>query len=302
MAALAVTLLAVSAISFFLLAGAGGDAAVASVKAKGLSVTSQRVADERSALGLDRPLVERWVTGIGASLHGDFGVSAKTGKPIADELRERLPTTVVLGAAGSVVALLSGMGIGLGEALTRRRAARGLIRGVSLVVVSIPSFAFAFLLVSVLSLELGWLPTQGSGSLRELVLPALVLGLPAGAVLGRVLSTRLTEVLDEPYMTNARALGFSRRAALLRFALPNVGVTCLVVTGNVLAAVVSGTLVVEQVFGYPGLGAYLVRSLSFRDGPALSACVVVLAVGIVGVRALTLALAAALDPRARVSG
>ena len=299
--AVLLTLVAVSAIAFFLLDGAAGDAATARVTQQGVPLTPASLGAARADLGLDRPLPERFLATIGDEMTGDLGISARSGLPVAGEIGQRLAPTLQLAGSGCLIALVVGLGIGLGEAITRRRLLPRLLRTGSLLLISIPGFALAFALVTVLSLQLGLLPTQGTGSLSTLVMPALVLGLPVGAAFGRVLSTRLGEVLDEAYLTTARASGFSRRACLVRFALPNVGVTSLVVGGDLLASVFSGTVVVEAVFGYPGLGTYLVSAIRFRDGPALQAGVLVLAAAVVAVRAVALAAAAALDPRARAT-
>jgi peptide/nickel transport system permease protein len=264
-------------------------------------VTPERVSAERARLGLDRPLPERYVRGLVAAAHGDLGVSVRSGRPVGEEVAVRLGPTLRLAAAGGVVAVVVGLAIGLGEAALRGRSAGPALRAASLVLVCVPPFALAFALVAVFSLGLGWLPTQGTRGARALVLPALVLGLPAGAAIGRVLFTRLREVLAEPYLVTAAAQGEPAAARLLLWALPNAAVTTLVAGGNVLAGVASGTLVVERLFGWPGLGAYLIDALQYRDWYPLQASVLVLAMLIVAVRGLTLMVAAVLDPRARVT-
>lgn len=293
--------LAISALSFLLLALARGDVATASVRAQGVPVTPERVAAERVRLGLDRPLPQRFATSLTAATRGDLGVSVRTGRPVGEEVSARLGPTLRLAAAGGLVAVVVGPAIGLGEAALRGRALAPALRATSLVLVCVPPFALAFALVAVFSLGLGWLPTQGTRGAHGLVLPALVLGLPAGAAIGRVLFTRLREVLAEPYLVTAAAQGEPAAARLLLWALPNAAVTTLVAGGNVLAGVASGTLVVERLFGWPGLGAYLVDALQYRDWYPLQASVLVLALLIVAVRGLTLMLAAIVDPRARVA-
>src|SRR5690606_33830800 len=178
--------------------------------------------------------IPRYVHTVGQAVHGDFGTSVRTGFPVAQEVAQRLVPTLVLAAAGCLVAVVVGMALGLTEAATRSRLVRWTLRGLSLVLVSVPGFALAFLLVAQFSLTLDWFPTQGmTGGWQSLVLPALVLGLPAGAAIGRVLSSRLHEIAAEPYLVTARAHGHSRTACLLRWALPNATVTLLVVGGNV---------------------------------------------------------------------
>lgn len=291
----------VSALSFLLLGFTRGDAATASVRAQGVPVTPERVAAERARLGLDRPPLQRYAATVARAVRGDLGISLRTGRPVAPEVAARLGPTLRLATAGGGVAIVVGVGLGLAETASRRRALGPGLRTASLVAVCIPPFALAFGLVAVLGLALGWLPTQGMHGARSLVMPALVLGLPAGAAIGRVLHTRLEEVLAEPYLVTAAAYGEPAAARLLRWAVPNAAVTTLVVGGNVLAGVASGTLVVERLFGWPGLGAYLIDALQYRDWYPLQASVLLLAVLIVGVRGLALMLAAIIDPRARVA-
>jgi peptide/nickel transport system permease protein len=297
---LALLTLAISLTTFALLTATKGDVATAAVRATGEPVTPDRVAAKQRELGLDAPAPERYARMVGDAVRGDLGLSVRTGRPVTDDLAPRLRPTLLLAAAGSAVATGFALLLALAEVAVRRRPVAGVLRGLSLVLVSVPGFALAFLLVAVLSLRLGWLPTGGTGSGRSLVLPALVLGLPAGAALGRVLAARLRAALEEPYLVTARAQGHGPLACLLRVALPNAGVTSLVVGGNIVAGVVSGTLVVEELFGWPGAGAYLVDALRYRDWYPLQAAVLLLAALVIGVRALSLAAAALLDPRAGV--
>ncbi|MFC0531832.1 ABC transporter permease [Phytohabitans kaempferiae] len=297
MAALA---LVVSLVSFGLLALTRGDAAASVVREQGGAVTEERIAAERHRLGLDLPVHERYVLMLGRAVTGDLGSSIRTGRPVATEVAERIGPTLTLALAGSLVALLVGLLIGLAENAATGRVVPALSRGLSLLLVSVPAFALAFALVAQFSVRLGWFPTQGmSGGVRALLLPALVLGLPAGAALGRVLSSRLREVMAEPYLVMARAQGYSRTSCLLRAALPNAAVTSLVVAGNILAVLGTSTLVVEEVFGWPGLGSYLISALRYRDWQPLQASVLLLSVVVIVSRGATLALAALLDPRAR---
>jgi peptide/nickel transport system permease protein len=301
LAQMIVVLLALSALSFALLSLARGDTATAVVKARGGSVSPEAVADERHRLGLDQPPIEQYLTMLRRALLGDFGTSVRTGRPVTAELHNRLMPTLILASAGALITIAVGLSIGLIEASSRSSLLHSSVRGASLVAISVPPFALAFALVAAFSLQLGWFPTQGTGSARSLVLPAVVLGLAPGAALGRVLSNRLREVTAEPYYVTARAQGFSTAVCLLRCALPNAAVTALVVAGNLLALVVTGTLVVEELFGWPGLGSYLVDALRFRDWYPLQASVLVLAALAVVVRGISLMLAAALDPRTKVA-
>lgn len=291
-------LLAVSVASFGLLGITRGDAAVAAVQATGVAVTPQRVAAMRMRLDLDDPAPVRYLSGLWRALHGDFGISLRTGRPVGAELADRIGPTLTLAVAGAVVALVVAVTVGLLETLVRVRAVRAVLRTVTLILVSLPAFALAFVLVEVLALHAHLLPTGGTGSVSTLVLPALVLGLPAGAGLGRVLSSRLHDAMDQSFVLTARACGYSRLSCVVRFALPEAAVTSLVVAGNVFAYLVTGTLVAEVLFGWPGVGDYLIDALDYRDGYPLQAACLFLALLVIVVRGATLVVAALIDPRA----
>ncbi|MEV8515172.1 ABC transporter permease [Dactylosporangium sp. NPDC051484] len=300
LAEMAALVLAISLVSFGLLLLARGDAASSVVREQGGAVSHARIEAERHRLGLDLPAPQRYADMLTRAVRGDLGVSIRSGRPVSGEIAARIGPTVTLALAGSVVAIVVGLFIGLAEAAARGWFVPALLRGGSLLLVSVPGFALAFGLVAQFSLRLGWFPTQGTDAgAWSLVLPALVLGLPAGAALGRVLSTRLREVLAEPYLVTARAQGHSRLTCLLRWALPNATVTSLVVAGNILAALGTGTLVVEEVFGWPGLGSYLIAALRYRDWYPLNAAVLLLCVVVIVVRGVSLSLATIVDERAR---
>lgn len=240
----------------------------------------------------------RYADYLGSTVRGDLGVSARTGRPVATDLAPRWRPTLTLAVAGTAVAIGFALAVGVAEVLMSDRRRSWPLRFGTLLLISVPGFALAFLLVGWLSLRLQLLPTQGTEGWRALVLPALVLGLPFGAGLGRVLSSRLRAAMDEPFVVMARACGYGRLRCVLGWALPNTGVTMLVVTGNVVAEVATSTLVVEQLFGWPGIGSYFVDSLTFRDTDAVQATIVVLAAAVIGIRASSLLLAQWLDPRA----
>ena len=291
-------LLAISVLTFVLLTLTAGDAATALVQKRDGTVTPSAVAQVRAELGLDLPAPVRYLDGLGAMLRGDLGLSLRTGQPVSAELAARLPPTVTLAAAGATVAVVLGLAMGVAGALADRRAVTVPLRLLTLSLLSLPSFALAYLGVLVLALELGLLPTQGLDGVPSLVLPALVIGLPLAAATARVAEARLRDTLREPFVTTARARGLSPLRVVLTQALPNAAVPLLVVIGNQVGYAIAGTLVAETVFGWPGLGDYLVRALQFRDWYPLQAAVLLIAVAAVLARGLAGSLAALVDVRA----
>lgn len=287
----------VSASTFVLLAFTSGDAATAIVQRRDGEVTAQAILLERSKLGLDQPLWSRYLLSVQRAAHGDLGESLEDGGSVAPEVAARIWPTTALAAAGAAVAVAGGLVLGVAGTLIRIRWAALFLRVAMLGALSVPSFALAYLGVLVFGLRVHWLPTQGMGGFRTLVLPALVLGLPLAAALSRVTEARLSTNMAAPYITTARARGLTERACVVRHALPNAVAPLLVVFGNYVGYAIAGTLVVETVFGWPGLGAYLVQALQFRDWYPLQASIVLVAAAAIGARGTAGSIAAMIDPR-----
>ena len=298
----AAVLLTVSLLTFVLLSATAGDAATAIVLQRDGTVTPGAVAEVRSELGLDLPAPVRYLHGVAGLLHGDLGVSLRTGRDVGGEVADRIGPTVTLAAAGALVAVVLGLGAAVLAAAATGWAARALVvlpvRAGSDALLSLPSFALAYVGVLVLSLRLGLLPTQGMDGWPSLVLPAAVIGLPLAAAVARVAEARLRATLAEPFALTARARGASPLRCLLAVALPNAAAPLLVVIGNQVGYAVAGTLVAETVFGWPGLGDYLVDALRFRDWYPLQAAVLLIATAAVLTRGLAGSLAALVDARA----
>jgi len=293
----ALLLAAVSVLTFVLLNFSSGDVATAIVQRRDGDVTTSAIQAERVELGLDRSLPHRYLENIRRAAHGDLGTSLLNGEPVADEIASRVAPTARLAGAGALVAVLGGLTLGMLGVLVGRRWTAQWLRLAMLATLSVPSFALAYLGVLVFGLWWHLLPTQGTVGPRSLVLPALVLGLPLAAALGRVTEARLRSTMSEPYITTARARGLSEPACLLRHALPNAAASLLVVFGNHVGYAIAGTLVVETIFGWPGLGAYLVQSLQLRDWYPLQASVLVVAAAAIGARGVAGSLAVLVDPR-----
>jgi peptide/nickel transport system permease protein len=295
----AAVLLAVLLLTFLLTAAAPGDAATSIAQGRfGPKVTAGKVEQVRRELGLDGSLATRYTRQLQGWLRGDLGTSLRTKRAVASEVGERIGATLRLAFAAALIAL-AGVGGGLLAVLWRRRLPRSALHAIALLALSIPSFALAYVLVFVFSLRLGWLPTQGESGVASYVLPALVLGLPLAGALSRVVAATLEGILDEPYMTTALGRGASRRRTVVVHALPNAAVTILAVATTQLGTLLGGTLVVETLFSWPGIGNYLVRAVEFRDLPAIQAVVIVAAAGLLCTRALAAVLSGALDPRTR---
>jgi oligopeptide transport system permease protein len=243
------------------------------------------------AYGLDQPLGRQYLSYLSHLAQGDFGASLRERDFSVNELiRQGLPVSVTLGAAALVLALLAGIPSGIAAALRHNRATDLVLGGVGALGLALPSFVVGPLLALIFALKLHWLPVAGwtAGSGRYLILPAVTLALPVAAALMRITRASLLEVLRTPLVRSARARGLGEARVLVRHALPPALLPVVSYLGPAVAFVVTGSLVVETVFGLPGTGRYLVQGAIERDYPLVLGMIIVYAV-------LTLALNFAVD-------
>lgn len=263
----------------------------------------------REASGLDQPLVSQFVSYLGHAATGNLGVSFRNGDPVTEVLLERLPATVSLAVVGIVLALLIALPAGIYSALREGRMSDAVVRVTSQFGVSIPDFWLGILLVALFSTVLGWLPTSGyrplfddpGGWLRHVILPGLTVGLVAGAIMTRYVRSAVLEVAAMGYVRTARSKGLAPRVVTLRHTVRNALVPILTITGIQLATILSGIIVVEVVFAWPGLGRLVFNSVAARDYPVIQGAVLLMAVLFLVVNLLVDVLYAVVDPRIRLS-
>ncbi|WP_238886213.1 ABC transporter permease [Mycobacterium sp. IDR2000157661] len=277
--------------------------------ALGTRYSPEAYAALRSASGLDKPIVEQFFGYLGNAVTGDLGVSFRNGDPVTVILLERLPATVSLAFVGIAVALLIAVPAGIYSALREGKVSDALIRVGSQFGVSIPDFWMGILLIALFASTLGWLPTSGyrpllddpAGWLRHLVLPALTVGLVAGAILTRYVRSAVLEVAAMGYVRTARSKGLAPRVVTLRHTVRNALIPVLTITGIQLATILSGVIVVEVVFAWPGLGRLVYNAVAARDYPLIQGTVLLVAALFLLVNLLVDALYAVVDPRIRLS-
>jgi ABC-type dipeptide/oligopeptide/nickel transport system permease component len=265
----------------------------------GETASPQDVAVLRGRLGLDRPLLTQYgafLTGLAA---GNLGRSLRTNQPVTAAIAERLPATLELAAAAMAVAVLFAIPLGILAAARAGTAIDHLATTAALVGISIPNFWLGPLLAILFSIMLGWLPVSGRGTLAHLVLPAITLGAPLAAVLARMTRASLIEELSELYVLAARARGVSVRRAVLRHAFRNSLIPIVTVLGLQAGAVLTGAVITETIFAWPGVGRLLIQSINFRDYPLVQGCILLIAVTYVAVNLLTDLAYGLLDPRIR---
>jgi peptide/nickel transport system permease protein len=287
-------LLGAATVVFFLIHLIPGDPAAAML---GEGAAPADVAALRTALGLDKPLPVQYAAWLKGLAHGDLGASILTRRKVAQEIARAVPATAVLAVASFAAALLVAVPAGLLAAYHRGKAADDVLRVASLVGVSTPNYVSAPILVLIFSVGLGLLPVSGRDAPGALVLPAATMGLALAALLSRMIRASVAEELARPYVVAARARGETRWHATLRHAARNALPPVLVVAGLQFGSLLTGAVVTETIFSWPGVGRLLVQSIQRRDYPIVQGCVLFIATTYVLVNALVDVLAARLDPR-----
>jgi ABC-type dipeptide/oligopeptide/nickel transport system permease component len=289
-------LLGVATLVFALIHLIPGDPAQAIL---GETASEQEIAALRTRLGLDRPLIEQYGGFLASAVRGDLGTSLRSNAPVAQEITDRLPATLELAGAAMFVAIAFSLPLGIMAAVRRGTFVDHAATTVALAGVSIPNFWLGPLLALVFAVELGWLPVSGRGTLANLVLPAVSLGAALAAILARMTRASLLEELREPYVQAARARGASHSRAVLRHAFRNSLIPVVTLIGLQFGAVLTGAVITETIFAWPGIGRLLIQSISFRDYPIVQGCVLFIAVIYVGMNLLTDLVYGVLDPRIR---
>ncbi|KRS10885.1 Glutathione transport system permease protein GsiC [Roseovarius sp. THAF27] len=270
----------------------------------------------RSELGLDQNFVVQYYKFLTNAVQGNFGLSYRQGRPVADILIERLPATLELAFVSGLLALIGGIGLGIYTAIRRRGISANVIMTLSLIGVSLPTFLIGILLIYVFSVELGWLPSFGRGEvtwvngwstgfltksgLQALILPAITLGLYQMTLIMRLVRTEMLEVLRMDYIRFARARGIRERAINFRHALKNTLVPVITITGLQLGSIIAFAIITETVFQWPGVGLLFINAIQFVDIPVMAAYLMMISVMFVGINLIVDMLYFAIDPRLRV--
>ena len=253
----------------------------------------------RHQLGLDRSLWLQYVQFLGGALTGDFGTSFRHQQPALPLVLERLPATLELAGAALALAVALALPLGILAAVYRGRLLDVLAMAFAVVGQATPYFWMGIMLILVVSVELGWLPTSGRGGVERLILPAVTLGTHFAASLARLTRTSMLEVLGQQFVTTARAKGLSEWSVVLGHALKNAAVPVVTLIGLQFGTLLGGAVVTETIFAWPGVGRLAVQSVFVRDYPVVQAGVFVLALTFVAINLLVDLLYGVLDPRIR---
>ncbi len=238
----------------------------------------------------------RFVTGV---LQGDLGESTRTKRLVTSDLATFFPNTLELALGAIVVALVFGIPAGILAALRPNSPIDLAVMLGALIGVSMPVFWFGLLAILIFSVQLGWFPVAGRGTLRHLVLPALTLGLSSMAIIARMTRSSMLEVLNQDFVRTARAKGLFWRAVVLKHALRNALVPVVTVIGLQFGALLAGAVITETVFTWPGIGGLLVVSILARDYPVVQGAVLLIAVSFIAVNLIVDLVYGFIDPRIR---
>jgi peptide/nickel transport system permease protein len=272
--------------------------------ALGPTAPAELVAARRQALGLDDPIVTQYLHYLKGLVTGDLGTSLSSRLPVADVIAQRLPATLTLAVlaflAAVVVAIPLGVAMGV---LTRRghgRRTELAFTTTSIIVATIPDFLIGVGLVYVFGVRLGWLPVAGNDTAAAYVLPVFSLAIGPAAILARIVRVEMAGVLEADFVRTARAKRLPARTVYLGHALPNAVTAALTLCGLLLGAMVAGTVLVENVFAWPGLGSTIVASILNKDYPVVQAIVLVYGIGVLVVNTVVDVALARLDPRSLI--
>lgn len=255
----------------------------------------------RKSLGLDQPLWKQYVTYITNLAKGDLGTSFRTRESVAKEIALRYPATMQLAFGSMLVALLVAFPLGIISAIYRNSWIDNVARFFALIGVSMPSFWFGPLLIIAFAINRQWFPVSGrEDGLRSLVLPSLTMGLALAAILTRMIRVSLAEELNQLYVTTAIAKGVTRAKAIFRHALRNALIPVITILALQFGSLLTGAIITEQIFSWPGLGRLLLQSISTRDYPQVQASILVIALTYIMVNFISDLLYGVVDPRIKL--
>lgn len=294
-----VTILVASFVIFAALSAAPGDPVA---KILGGKASDAARAAMREELGLDDPLLVRYWNWLSGAVQGDFGTSFTTRGAVRDLVEPRLSTTFLLVVMAATLILVIGISLGVYGGVSRR--GRGIVAALVGLGIAVPGFVAANFLIGVFAVQLGWFPTLGSGEgfvdkLWHLTLPAVALSIGYGAYVTQLTAAAVAEESDKEYVTTSRGRGVPANIVLRHHTLRNAALPVLTASGLSVAGLISGTVIIEQIFGVNGIGSLLIRSIQARDYAVVSAVSLMIVIGFVLVTTLIDLVQVALDPRER---
>ena len=301
-------LLIISAIVFVTVRLAPGDPVMNKIGPYGDTSPEnyQRVSEQ---LGLNKSILQQYIIWMDDCVHLDFGVSLRSGVPISDTIGQKLPVSFELILAALLLALIVAVPLGMAAAIHKGGILDQIISVFSVSFLAMPAFCVGLLMIIVFSVNLGWLPAGGYTSIaqnlnmniKQLIMPAVTLGLFESAVISRHVRSQTLDVLGSNYIRTAKSKGLPLKMVYFKHTLKNIMVTLVTVVGTEFASLFGGTVICEQVFGWSGLGWYIFQSISNRDYPAVQASVLVVASIFVFINLLMDIIYTVIDPRVKLN-
>lgn len=292
-------LLGITLVTFLLVQVIPGDPLQLFVDPKGQELDAATAAAIRAKWGLDRPPYVQYLRFVANAARGDLGYSYRFNRPVTITVLERMPATAVLAFTAVALAMMVGISLGVLSAVRHRSWVDAGSMVLALAGVSTPIFWMGLMLMYLFGVVWKVLPPSGYGSWRHLVMPAAALGLSSSGVLARLTRSSMLNVIRTEYITTARAKGLSERVVVYRHALKNALIPVVTMLGVQTGALLSGAVITETVFAWPGVGRLLVESIMHRDLPVMQGCVIIIAVVFVAANLLVDVVYAVVDPRIR---
>ena len=291
-------ILGVVTLVFFLIHLIPGDPVEVMMGESAQAADKQRL---RHELGLDKPLPEQYGNFLSGLVRGDWGKSLHSKRPVLEAIAARLTPTLVLALAAVLIALGISLPLGIAAAVRQYSLVDNLSMFLALLGISIPNFWLGPMLIIAFAIKLDWLPVGGYGGPSHLILPALTLGSAMAAILTRLVRSTMLEVLQQDYITTARAKGVGEFIVLLKHALKNALLPVITIVGLQLGSLLTGSIITETIFSWPGIGRLIIQAINARDYPLVQGCVLVIALAYVFINLFTDLAYAWVDPRIRYS-
>ncbi|MBO7048496.1 MAG: ABC transporter permease [Spirochaetia bacterium] len=263
--------------------------------------TEEDYIEFRQMWGLDKPLMEQFYIYCKNFIHGDFGQSYKDGRDVFEIISQRLPKSVWLMGMSIIFSIVVGLPLGIYAALHRNSFGDRFIMGTAVFGFSMPNFFLGIMFILIFSMKLHWLPSAGSDTWLHLLMPMVTIGMTRMGSYARYTRSAMLNVLSKPYIITAKAKGASRNRMVYLHALPNAAIPIVTVIGTSIGHMVGGSVVIENVFAWPGVGRLLVSSVAVRDLPVVQAIVIIMGLAMVLANLLVDFTYGLLDPRIRVT-
>lgn len=267
--------------------------------AAGPEADAQTVALIRSDLGLDQPIAKQFVNFFVRAAQGDFGMSLRSKRPVMTEIAERFWPTLWLTLSSMAWAVLFGLLIGIVSAVWRNQWPDRLGMTLAVSGISFPSFALGMVLMEIFSVQLGWLPTVGADGWRNYILPSLTLGAAVAAVMARFTRSSFIDILKEDFVRTARAKGLNERVVVFKHCLRNALIPVVTMMGLQFGFLLGGSILVEKVFNWPGMGRLLVDAVEMRDYPIIQAEILLFSLEFIFINLIVDVLYAVINPSIR---